>query len=263
MTLIRQTTEYQSMLRTIARRFGLGPKYVKVRDSCIRALRRITYRGDQVQCACCGTSASSYLRQDLGDTCAFCASRPRQRFIALYLQQHLPAGATILHFAPELCLQRFLRARPQVSYLSADLCSIHADVHVDLADAPTTLAKLGTQKYSILIASHILEHLPDDLGAMRLFTQLLRPDGLALFQVPLNPAAETYEDWSITTPEGRLQAFGQEDHVRVYGPDIVNRLTASGFHVETIDPTQAYSPDEQRKLGLGKDITYLCRVAQA
>lgn len=251
------------MIRTLARRFGVGPKYVAVKKFCLRRIRRITYRGTQVECACCGARAKSYLQQDLGDTCAFCESRPRQRFVALYLEKNLAKGATVLHFAPEPCLQGFLRKQSDISYLSADLRSVHADVHVDLGNPEMTLTKLGTQKYSLIIASHILEHLEDDLGAMRLFTKLLRPHGLALIQVPLDPKRETYEDWTITTSAGRLQAFGQEDHVRIYGLDIINRLRASGFSVETLDPTQVYAPAEQHRLGLGHDITYLCRIAQA
>lgn len=39
----------------------------------------------------------------------------------------------------------------------------------------------------------------------------------------------TYEDFSITSKEGRLRAFMQEDHVRLYGLDIVNRIESVGF----------------------------------
>ena len=41
----------------------------------------------------------------------------------------------------------------------------------------------------------------------------------------------TYEDSAITEPEDRLEAFGQEDHVRIYGRDYVDRLLAAGFEV--------------------------------
>ena len=33
----------------------------------------------------------------------------------------------------------------------------------------------------------------------------------------------------MDTPEARLQAFGQEDHVRLFGRDIVDRFAASGL----------------------------------
>jgi len=44
-------------------------------------------------------------------------------------------------------------------------------------------------------------------------------------QVPIDQNRKvTYEDFSITTPKGREEAFGQTDHVRIYGQDDVSRL---------------------------------------
>jgi hypothetical protein len=42
----------------------------------------------------------------------------------------------------------------------------------------------------------------------------------------------TYEDPSITAPEERERAFLQRDHVRLYAPDIADRLRSAGF----VDP---------------------------
>ncbi|MEO1255178.1 MAG: SAM-dependent methyltransferase, partial [Bacteroidota bacterium] len=43
---------------------------------------------------------------------------------------------------------------------------------------------------------------------------------------------ETYEDKSITDPKEREKAFGQDDHVRLYGSDYGKRLASSGFKVK-------------------------------
>jgi hypothetical protein len=42
---------------------------------------------------------------------------------------------------------------------------------------------------------------------------------------------KTYEDFSITTKTGREEAFGQEDHVRIYAMDYKDRLAQAGFKV--------------------------------
>jgi hypothetical protein len=42
---------------------------------------------------------------------------------------------------------------------------------------------------------------------------------------------QTFEDSSITDAEGREQAFGQKDHVRIYGRDYTDRLQKAGFNV--------------------------------
>jgi hypothetical protein len=41
-----------------------------------------------------------------------------------------------------------------------------------------------------------------------------------------------YEDFSITDPMDRERAFGQNDHVRIYAMDYVDRLKQAGFAVE-------------------------------
>jgi hypothetical protein len=71
-----------------------------------------------------------------------------------------------------------------------------------------------------------------------------------VIQVPIT-AIETFEDPSINTPEGRLKAFGQEDHVRRYGFDFPERLKEAGFSVDTyraIDIVKDYS--ELRRFGI-------------
>jgi hypothetical protein len=68
--------------------------------------------------------------------------------------------------------------------------------------------------------------------------RVLRPGGWAVLQVPMSEVlTTTYEDPSISTDEGREQAFGQYDHVRIYAKDYVDRLTNAGFNVETFDWT--------------------------
>ena len=251
----------QSQLRLLARQLRLGPKYVKVKKTLVRGVRRFTWHGQDVTCPCCQSAAKRFRPSG---HCAFCDSQPRQRFLALYFQRRLAKGDAILHFAPEPCLRGFLcREVKGLRYVSSDLQSPHADVHVDLSHPQDAKKALGTGQYSVIIASHIMEHIPNDVAAMRLFAELLRPDGYCVLQVPMNRTPFTYEDWTITTPEGRLAAFGQEDHVRVYGSDFAQRLESVGFQVEKLDPTASYSPDEQRRFGLEQDTTYICRIPAA
>ena len=54
-----------------------------------------------------------------------------------------------------------------------------------------------------------------------------------MLQVPISlHLAATYEDFSITDPIDRERAFGQNDHVRIYAMDYVDRLKQAGFAVE-------------------------------
>ena len=52
-------------------------------------------------------------------------------------------------------------------------------------------------------------------------------------------------------PEERLRVFGQEDHVRVYGWHMLDRLRSAGFEsIETPEPCDRFSPAERKRFGL-------------
>jgi len=68
---------------------------------------------------------------------------------------------------------------------------------------------------------------------MKEIRRVLRPEGIAVIQVPI-AGESTYEDDSIKTPEARLEAFMQHDHVRVYGTDIVDRLRLAGLKAQIL-----------------------------
>ena len=118
--------------------------------------------------------------------------------------------------------------------------------------------------------NHVLEHVPDDRTAIREVHRVLRPDGLALMQHPLDEErADTYEDASFTTKADRRKHFGQDDHVRIYGRDFVARLEEGGFTVERRRYADELPAAEQKRYALrpsgrpdtGADIHLLRPVA--
>lgn len=136
--------------------------------------------------------------------------------------------ATLLEFAPENGLSTALSSRPNIRYESGD---IRAGMAVNVMDITSIPRDDAT--YDYVLASHVLEHIADDRTAMAELLRVLRPGGTALLQQPVDSARElTYEDWALQTEEERLRAFGQEDHVRVYGRDLATRLADVGFVVE-------------------------------
>ena len=65
--------------------------------------------------------------------------------------------------------------------------------------------------------------------------RILKPGGWAIVQVPIDKSRNiTFEDPDITSPDDRERAFGQYDHVRLYGLDYRRKLANAGFSV-TID----------------------------
>ena len=103
--------------------------------------------------------------------------------------------------------------------------------------------------YTVILCSHVLEHVLDDKQAMREFYRVLMNDQWAIILVPIT-SETTFEDSSIVDPEGRLKAFGQHDHVRRYGPDYVERLCDAGFTVETTKVGDLATSYEAVRMGL-------------
>ena len=74
-------------------------------------------------------------------------------------------------------------------------------------------------------------------------------------QIPLfHPLPETtYEDASITNPAEREKAFGQNDHVRLYGKDYPERLRKAGFQVTEEWLTTELAKEEVERFALPTD----------
>lgn len=177
----------------------------------------------------------------------------RQRRTLLFLRRQTNLYGTdrvlrVLHVAPDERVQKELLALPNVDVLTGDLLDESVDIRLDL-----TAIDLPDETFDAIICSHVLEHVPDDRKAIREMRRVLKSDGWALINVPSDPnLTESYENGSLTTPEERLAAFGQEDHVRIYAStDFAARLESGGFRV-TVDPLEA-TRDERRRFILDGD----------
>ncbi len=92
--------------------------------------------------------------------------------------------------------------------------------------------------FDVVIASEILEHIPDDAGAMAEITRVLRRRGLAAVTVPRRGPEEVcwlLSDDYHNTPGG---------HVRIYrGDELVSRLRAAGLRMRATTHAHAlHSP---------------------
>jgi SAM-dependent methyltransferase len=221
------------------------------------------HRGDAVYCPVCERGFDAF--KDAPDVslglCWRCGSHARHRAQWLLFQSRpelLRDIGSLLHLAPEWTLRRRLSGLGHLRYVTADLDQPGVDLHLDL-----TAADLPDASFDAVICSHILEHIPDDAAAMRELCRITEPGGWCLVMVPLDLArAHTYEDPSITTPEARHRAFARPDHVRMYAPDIEQRLRAAGFVVERIQPHPAFGEERCRRCAIAAfEELWLCRPA--
>jgi SAM-dependent methyltransferase len=218
-----------------------------------KRMARLIHRGSDRHCPLCGANwrrFGSYgvVRRD-DARCHECSSLERHRMIWLYFIKAVSGvairpGTAFLHFAPEPSLERHLRRAIGTGYVTADLYAARVDFKMDVTDI-----RFPAASFDLIYCSHVLEHVPDDRKALAEFRRVLRPDGLAVIMVPIT-APQTVEDASIEDPQERLRLFGQDDHVRRYGPDFVERLEDAGFRVRVVAPEQFLPAGDIERYGI-------------
>lgn len=244
--------------------------YHKVRLSIFgakKAAHRSRNKGTGLSCNFCEQSSKSFLEDGIdlpiieeweihcagkrsNALCPNCESKDRERTLLFFLEemtdlfeQEYPK---ILHIAPEKELKKVFKEEFKDSYTNADLNPELADVELDI-----TKISYPKEKFDVVICNHVLEHIPEDIQAMTELNRILKPNGFAILQVPISfKTAKTIEDFSITSPEDREKAFGQFDHVRIYGRDYVNRLELAGWEVQLYYPEDFLSKEEIREYAL-------------
>jgi SAM-dependent methyltransferase len=224
--------------------------------------RVLANRGDAVECPVCEHRFARF-RDDWNRPnaiCWRCGSHERHRALWLYLARLQPEllgnARELLHFAPEWCLEYRLRGRGSYRYMTGDLDPANAELELDITDMA-----LPDDAFDAILCSHVLEHVDDDAAAMRELRRVLKPGGWVIVMVPLDTErAHTYEDPSITSAADREREFRQADHVRLYAPDIADRLTAAGFDVTTEHLADDIGREAAARYRLlGSDYIFLCR----
>jgi len=185
--------------------------------------------------------------------CLRCGASPRERLMHALLDAEvitLPAGGAILHCAPNEAslVQRFYAGAGD--YVPADIDPTRYAVpgmqRLDL------MAMTDEARFDRIYASHVMEHVPDDALVLRNIARALKPGGEAWLLVPLWDKAS--EDGPMDlSPREREQRFGQWDHVRQYGRDFADRISAAGFEIELIDAARL-PVDQVRHMALADTL---------
>ena len=185
--------------------------------------------------------------------CARCASLERHRLLWLFLQRKTEffnqKASKVLHIAPEPCLEKRFKKILGDKYITADLYK-NAMVKMDITDIQEP-----DESFDAVICNHVLEHVHDDKKAMNEFYRILKKEGWAILLVPIANMDRTYEDPSIKTDGARFWAFGQNDHVRKYGKDYIDRLKSAGFTVSVVPATDIATAEEIEKMCLTEKDT--------
>lgn len=219
-------------------------------------IARVAFYGKRRFCPVCESYVRSFwpFRVTAGDKprpdawCPVCGSLERHRLLWSFIQRQtdLLEGhhTALLHIAPEKQLEEKLRHTRNLDYLSGDLHSHAAMVQMDIENI-----QYPDNSFDVIVCSHVLEHVPSDMQAMREFHRTLKEAGYALIMVPIT-ADNTFEDPSVKNTAERRRLYGQDDHVRRYGPDIKDRLEGAGFQVKAFSATEIVGEHNIQLLGV-------------
>lgn len=239
----------------------LGYRSGRIRRAVLHRGRRLEHRLRRrfptlpklVTCPICGWAgprfAPSYRPRRGNRICPGCQSSERYRALELLLRARgqVPRGTRLLEVAPIRTVERTARALGYV-YTSIDLHSALAQIHGDLCHLP-----FPSGSFDVVVCFHVLEHIPEDRLAAAELARVVGCDGEAIVVVPREDhRPHTFED-PDADPADYERLYGQSDHVRIYGSDIVTRWRETGIQVDEREWTTCFASDAHRRAALTGD----------
>lgn len=211
----------------------MGAKPDEGREGVMELVRRVYYwgrlkfsGGERYKCPCCGYNGkfldvSPPTGRRLSAKCPSCDALERHRLQTLVLDKlALPSGMDILHFAPEPFLRKRLSAGAR-SYSTADIERRDVDHNVDVQALP-----FADASYDLVYASHVIEHVQDEMLGLSEVARVLRPGGVAILPVPI--VRDITEEYIAPNPDESM-------HWRAPGLDYFDRLRTIFSRVDVLD----------------------------
>lgn len=179
---------------------------------------------------------SFYVRGELVDhytdnaICPKCGSDIRHRFIFTFLMNNtdvLKVKTRLLHFAPEEGLFRFFEGRKNIDYVT---CDIHSSNYPGAINVDIERMQFVDSSFDAVICIHVLEHIKDDIQAIKELYRILKPNGWAVIAIPIY-GEKTFESPGLDS-RGRERMYGAGEHMRMNGLDFELKLSEAGFSVK-------------------------------
>jgi len=152
--------------------------------------------------------------------CPRCFSKERHRRLAFYLEQYnyVERHTRCLDIGPAEGFRNYMESKGYV-YFSIDIASAHAMAKMDVTELG-----IRSDAFELVICYHVLEHVENDVRALREIHRVLKSGGKCFIQVPLKEGAAH----TIEYEQPDIKDCG---HVRQYGRDIIPKINNEGFEV--------------------------------
>ena len=210
-----------------------------------------------VECNICGwrgskfypNAGSGYSEMNIG--CPRCHCIHRYRSLAAILDaktEFFSQGSSVIEVAPVRGFQAYSLWRKNGSnYISFDLEKF------GMEKGDLTAMRFGDNSCEFFVCFHVLEHVPAEDKALREIFRVLRPNGVAILQVPI--------DYKLTeTIEYGFANRFETNHVRRYSEKgFFESLTASGFLVSKVGVHDLFDRETAIKYGLDSEPVYFAQ----
>lgn len=188
-------------------------------------------------------------------SCPLCWSHDRERHLVMYFDRidmwNNIKGKRIMHFAPETHIAKRIKENAPEIHIQGDLFPTSDAIQkIDATQIP-----YEDNYFDLLIANHLLEHIPDVNKALSEFFRTLKPGGIAILQTPFSRALHNnIEDPGISSAQTKTYIYGQDDHCRLFSQSgLFNAITQAGFHLSPINHKDLFSAEDAIRYGVNGD----------
>lgn len=224
----------------------LRQKMGNIKRGVMRGIASVPFFPKQYYCSACGKKSVLFFsygvkskiaseKHIIGEGkrkrvfCMFCLANDRMRWID-YVIEHMTdlytAENTVLHIAPEKCVEMKMRKNNKCKYTTGDICAGIADSVVDITDM-----KFKNETFDYIILNMVLEHVQNEDKALTEIHRCLKNGGKFFFSIPICLDMYTYEKDEKLNSKEKLKEYGQKDHCRLYGKDVVEHIEKYGFRI--------------------------------
>ena len=234
---------------------------------------RFPYFGDKSYCCICESEVDGFLpwvgykenqftdnfkmigSDDMNFHCPNCYCHDRERHLWLYINEleiyDKLEKRNILVIAPDKNLTKKLFMKTGNIYLGDLNPEVYCNIGFNVIKTDLTNLQIQDSIFDLVIANHVLEHIPDYQKAISEIFRVLKLGGIAILQTPYsNFFYNNFEDPAINTNELRTIYYGQEDHVRIFGKKLFDDLSANGFDVYKINHHTALKDYNSKTYGV-------------
>jgi hypothetical protein len=185
----------------------------------------------------------------LNAQCCKCGSLERHRAVHLVLdelgllQPELRGNKRSLQLAPERVTYDYMHQVYGSGYYSSDLVpSKYKHAKCLRLALPEDFARIPDEYFFLILHNHVMEHIPGSyISHVDEFHRILEKDGYMVFTCPdhyiIQGRMSVEGGENLETDAERLKLFGQEDHYKLLGVDLVDYLRSKFSSVDLLaDP---------------------------